>query len=141
MPLRNGIDAPVRADPGEQKCADEVKEDREQTASEDENETSRRAQEVKFAEKKRDHKTCLKRTNARTGILEANHSRRQLDDVAVLQRSDAEEIQELHVNRSHHSHQLLHGDLFELRRPWDADQKEENRKREMLYPGSTAGAG
>src|SRR6266446_8445589 len=104
MPVRNGIDAAARADPGKQKCADEVEEDRKQTAGEDENETSCRTQEVKFAEKKRDHETCLKRTNAGTGILEANHSSRQLDDVAVLQRSDAEEIQELHVNRSHHSH-------------------------------------
>src|SRR5450759_2963096 len=135
MPLRNGIDAAVRADPGEQKCANEVEEDRGQTAGEDENEMSCRAQEVKFAEKKRDHETCLKRTNARTGILEANHSCRQLDDVAMLQRSDAEEIQELHINHSHHSHQLLHGDLFELRRPWDADQKEQNWKGEMLCPG------
>ena len=62
----------------------------------------------------------------------------EFDDVAVLHRERADEIQNLDRDRRVGAHERLHDQLFELHRPGRGHEKKQDRKRKMPRPRSAA---
>src|SRR6202011_5571059 len=119
MPGFDCSGAVMRADPNQNRRAHHITNKGENRAGDDEAQTTRNAEQVEFAEKKRDHKRRLKGPHSAAGFFNSNKTRADLDDVAVLQSRDASQLQKNDIQRRDRPHQILNDDLFDSSRPRD----------------------
>src|SRR5215472_15526440 len=97
VPCFNSSRAVSRADPNQNSCADDVANEGENDADDDKKNPARHAKGIKFAKKKRNHESGLKRTDTTASFFNSNKARTNFDDVAVLQSRHPGELKEDYI--------------------------------------------
>ena len=138
MPRLDGVRAALRADPNQNRRANDITNEREQSAGDDEQNTPFYGEGVKLAEKQRNHERSLKRTHTAAGFFDSNQAGTDFDDIAMLESRSSRDVEERNIDRADGAHEVLHDNLLSTHRPRDGDEKKEKGESKMTQPGRAA---
>jgi hypothetical protein len=138
VPRLDRTGAVLGAEPDQNGSSNQVAHEGQQSSGNDQDETSRGSERIKFTQKQRYHQRGLKRPNPTAGFFDADQAGTHFDHVSMLKRWNTGDAEKKHINRSYRSHQILNDGLFELNRPRNRHEKETNRESEVAEPCSAA---
>ena len=138
MPFMHQLDPEVRGAPGQDERAHDIQTEGDDNAAANQGQAVRPAQPVEFAEKQSAHEHGLERADAAARLVNADHTRADLDDIAVLECRDIHLAEDSDRQSGHPLHEALSEAVFDSVGPTDRYQDEAYRERKMPNPRPAA---